>query len=192
MATDRNLRHLVSKRLIASGFRRTGRNHLKLLQPGVWSVVDTGPLENRSDIAPWVGLRLDEVEEAYTRLLGIPNEGHIATVGSNVGYIVSGEYKHWTGEADAEDVLAEIERAQRVLSSYADIERLSEAWKIRGTEAPGYQRHLALVHHMVGNRAETQRWLREAERVDCRVEDALCDEFRRFREKLVAESSSPR
>jgi len=186
MGSEQNLRRLVSERLIAAGYVRTGRNHMKPLVPGVAAIVSTGPLDGRPDIDPWVGLRNDRVEELDTQLSGMRNDAHIATVGSNVGYILGGEFRHWTGDENVEEVLSEIEKAQGVLASFADLARLSDAWKIRGTEGPGYQRRLAVVNYLLGNQPETERWLREAERVECRVQDELCDEFQRFKANLVA------
>lgn len=41
-----------------------------------------------------------------------------------------------------------------------------------------------------GNRSETERWLAEAERLECRVEDGVCEQFRRFKANLLADARS--
>lgn len=164
--------------------------HRKEIEPGIWSIVDTGPLGNRRDIAPWVGIRHDRVEEAFTRFIELPNQPWVPTVAANVGYIVSGTYRSWLGNEDADDVLHEIDAARRILAPFADLAKLSDAWKIRGTEAPGFECHLAVVHYLLGNRPEMDRWLAEAERLECRVEDGVCEQFRRFKANLLADARS--
>lgn len=176
--------------LVDLGYKRDGRTHLRPLQPGVSFIVDTGPLGRRSDISPWVVLRNDQVEEAYSRFIGLPNDPFVGTVGANVGYIVDGTYRSWSGGEDVSSVTRAIDEAQRILAPFADLAKLSVAWKIRGTEAPGFERHLVVVHYLLGNRPEMDRWLGEAERLECRVEDGVCEQFRRFKANLLADARS--
>jgi hypothetical protein len=57
-----NLRKETSRALVDRGYRRDGRIHLLSVDPEFSLWVDTGPLGPRVDIAPFVGLRHEAVE----------------------------------------------------------------------------------------------------------------------------------
>lgn len=122
MGSDMNLRSEVSKSLVAHGFKRAGHMHLRRLDSEFSLWVDTGPIGKRSDIAPFVGLRHDSVETLCGELLGVPDDLVVGTVGANVGYVLSGEYRWWDSPSSASEVVQGILSALERLRPFASLE----------------------------------------------------------------------
>lgn len=186
MAGSTNLRRAVSDALVDAGFVRVERMHLIRLDGAFQFVVDTGPLGKRSGIAPWVGLRHDAARRVVNELLELPPDDYVGTVGAYVGYVLGDDYCEWREMAELHDVLEAIGDARAVLSQYATLDRLADAWKIRGTQGPGYCYSLVVVAALRGEWREARSWLAEAGRLDCKFEDELCEQFRRFERNVRA------
>jgi hypothetical protein len=185
-----NIRREVSRRLVEAGFVRHDAMHRLPLKDGVSFIVDTGPLGGMRDIAPWVGLRHDQVEMKRAEFHARPPDPFGATVGANVGYILKGEYASWFSTADSSEPLLQIDRAKQILGRFVELRRLPEIFDIPGTKSPGYQRRLAIIFHLLGDVEAADEWLSKAEASDCRVDDELCADFRRFRQRLLADRAS--
>ena len=114
----KNLRSQVSELLVEDGFQRHGRMHLLRVDEQVSYWVDTGPLGQRSDIAPHAGIRHDEIEFLRSRFFNQQPDDVRGTVGANIGYIKSGEYCSWEPPYNPSEVLAEIQAALEFLDRF--------------------------------------------------------------------------
>ncbi|HXK58265.1 MAG TPA: hypothetical protein PLP42_00085 [Acidobacteriota bacterium] len=83
--------------------------HLQRFDEAFSFWVDTGPLGTRDDIAPFVGVRNNQIEQIVGELLGLPDDGWTGTAGANVGYILDGKYRYWSSPTRADEVLGAIE-----------------------------------------------------------------------------------
>lgn len=179
-----NLRKAVSKALEDRGFSRDGRQHIQNIKEGVAFWVDTGPLNNRADIAPYVGVRHDLVEELYTRFLGLAQNPFVGTVGANVGYILDLGYKAWHPPAQVPEVLDTIEDALNIFRRFTCLEELPGAWSIKGTQAPGWRFRLVVSWALLGDREKVEEALEVARTKACRYEDKEAVQFRKFEAAL--------
>src|SRR5262249_40890448 len=138
-ASEMNLRKEVSNALVARGFRRDDRVHTLRVDKDFSFLVDTGPLGKKTDIAPFVGIRHDQVQKLESELIGLNNSDSVATVSANVGYVLGQGYRWWSPPSRSAEVIqaidAALERFRRMLS----LEKLLEAWSIEGTTAPGWR-----------------------------------------------------
>lgn len=185
-----NLRRAVSAALVSVGFSRSGRRHLRHHFGDFSLVVDTGPLDGFGDIAPWIGIQHSGIEELAATLFELPFDRYQATVGSNVGYVLSGEYASWTGIEEGRIVLAEIERGLSRLEEYESLERLPDAFAIRGARPFGA---LSVAPTYVYRRdtARVTDCLRQAEAESCVQPGPVCDQYRRFERNALAFLARP-
>jgi hypothetical protein len=179
-----NLRREVSNGLVARGFRRQGRVHSLRVNEQFSLWVDTGPLNRRPDIAPFVGIRHEQVELLCAELLDLPSDEWTGTVGANVGYVLSGEYKWWQPPAQAVEVISAIEESLERLKLFLSLERLPEVWKIRGTNAPGWHYGLITSLSLAGRHADAMSQLDAAKAELCNNDDPVCEQFRGFEKRL--------
>jgi hypothetical protein len=185
MGNDVNLRRTVSNCLVERGFRRVGRTLLRR-ESDDWSFwVDTGPLGKQADIAPFAGIRNDKVEELFARLLGVPHDQHVGTVGANVGYLISGQQMTWREPASSDEVVGAIEEALRRFQPYMRLDVLPRAWDLKGATGPGKLYRLVVVAVLRRDREAALKGLSEARRVYCRAENEVCMQFRGFEESVM-------
>ena len=87
------------------------------------------------------------------------------------------------------EVMSAIEQACKVLDGYADLRKLPEARRIRGSLV---QPHFTLVaiYLLLGDEVSACRWLVEGERMDCQQEGPVCEQFRRFERNALARMSA--
>lgn len=86
-ASNMTLRKEVSNALVVAGYKRSGRMHQIRTDEEFSLWVDTGPLETREDIAPFIGIRHEPTQQLRARLKGHANDPWVGTVGANVGYV---------------------------------------------------------------------------------------------------------
>lgn len=146
--------------------------------------VDTGPLGKRVDIAPYIGIRNDKVELLGAELEGLPQDDTVGTVGANVGYVLGEDYRRWEPPSTPEEVLRTIDRGLDHLKQYLSLDRLPEAWKIRGTNTPGWRYNEIATLFLKGDRQAVLERL-EAARVEyCAYQDEVCEQFRAFEQRV--------
>ena len=179
-----NLRKSVSKALVESGFSREGRQHIRKVGEGVSFWVDTGPINNRPDIAPYVGIRHDLVEELFSRFIGLAQNPFVGTVGANVGYVLDLGYKAWLPPTSAPEVLDAIEDARTILRRYMSLEELPGAWSIDGAQAPGWRFKLIIALALLRDLERLDETLETARAKACRYEDKEAVQFREFEAAL--------
>lgn len=183
--TKKNLRRDVSNALVKRGYVRDGRMHLKRLAGDFSWVVDTGPLERGNDVAPFVGIRHDGLEELLAALLGVPLDRTIASVGDNIGFLLDGEYRSWSNGQKVEDVLSAITLAEERLLPYLRLENLAGVWNLTSrTSDPAWRyREIALLLLRGETRDVSDRL--DAARADfCRYEDEVCEQFKDFERRV--------
>jgi hypothetical protein len=187
MESSKRLRLAVSDALVARGYERRGRALRRRIDDEWWSILDTASMQNIPDIMPWVGLRHEGVERVVPRCLELPFDTYSATVGAMSGYIRGRDRPDRMEEpATVEEVLARIDEAQAVLERYRSLDRLPDAFSIRGTHLPLYHFTLAAIHLLLGDEAGVRKWLAEGERTDCRQAGEVCEQFRRFERNILA------
>ena len=131
-----NLRQEVSKILVGRGFRRKDRMHLLQVDKDFYYWVDTGPLEKRSDIAPFVGIRHDGVETLFAEFLGVPKDDSSGTVGANVGYVLQEGYLSWDPSSEPKEVLNKIDEALERYKPFISLGKLMGAWDVAAIADP--------------------------------------------------------
>ena len=184
-ASEVNLRRAVSDSLVERGFHRSGRTVVQRLGDE-WSFwVDTGPLGKSADITPFVGIRNDRVEELFACLLGVPHDKYVGTVGANVGYLIDGQVITWVEPTPADEVVRAIERALERLRPYLSLDRLPQAWELKGASDPGKLYRLVVIALLRGDRESAMQALENARKVFCKVENAVCDQFRDFEARAL-------
>jgi len=180
-----NLRKDVSKALVARGFHLwEGRSHLIRVDADFSLGVDTGPLGKRSDIAPYVGIRHDGVQQLRADLMGSSANERTGTVGANVGYVLGEEYRRWEPPSTHEEVLRVIDLALGRLRQYLSLDRLPEAWKIRGTNTPGWRYNEIAALLLKGDHQAVLERLEAARAEYCAYEDGVCEQFRAFEQRV--------
>lgn len=194
-----NLRRDVSSALVADGFVRGKRIHIKRIDADWSLLVDTGAIfqgtiGQSKDIAPGVGLRHDRVEQLLQQLCGLPPSADSGTVWANAGYIVDGTYRAWLPPfapgmppVTVEEVVAVIRAALTRLSGYLDLARVPAAWEdIRETQAdPACAYRRVVVQLLLRDPAGVQRELARAEHHYCIRDDEIAADFRAFRDRTL-------
>jgi hypothetical protein len=183
------LRRAVSDALTKRGYTRAGRMHVKRLTADISWVVDTGPLNAGDDIAPFVGIRHDGIEETVASLLDIEVDPVVASVGDNVGYIVSGTHQVWRGRNHVPDVLSAIELAQNRLLPFLSLKTLFLAWNVVSRNVDPAWRYREIAWFLLlGESKAILPALEVARGAFCEYDDEVCDQFkgfeRRVRERL--------
>lgn len=181
----RNLRKAVSDGLVRSGFVRTDRVHVKNVDDEFSLWVDTGPLGNRSDIAPFVGIRHHPTEDLRARLMGSEPHTTSGTVGANVGYVLGQGYQWWEPPVEPEEVLTAINAALDTLRPLLSIDRLSVVWEIEGARRPGWQYSQIALELIRGDREAVNRCLLAAQDDLCKRDDEVCEQFRAFAKRVT-------
>ena len=182
-----NLRRAVSDALVADGFERDDRL-LRLRVDDEWAwIIDTGFLDpDGQDMAPWLGLRHDSVQRVLTECKGRPGSAFVGTAGSNVGYILGGGYRIWAPSASPASVLDGIQSARAVLEKFMTLRTLPGAYEIRGAKSPLWRFRLACIYYLLADEPGLESALAEGARTECRHQDAVCDQFRKFEAAMRA------
>jgi hypothetical protein len=181
-----NLRREVSNALVARGFRREGRMHLLRVDENFSLWVDTGPLGERSDIAPFVGVRHDGVEQQVSELLGLSADDWVGTVGANVGYVLGDEYKSWEPPRELEEVLRTIDSALERLRPLLSLDKLPRAWEIKGAKDPSWRYREIVILLLRGERQSALDRLDAARAEMCQQKDEICEQFQAFAQRVQA------
>lgn len=202
MATELNLRREVTDALVAEGFKRGKRVHLKRVDDDWNLLVDTGDVGKRQGITPWVGIQSRTVERLLQELLDLPAYAFSGTVAANVGYIVDGAFRQWMPpivpgmpEVSVDEVLDLIRAGLDRLSGYCRLDRLPAAWEAmpQTQSDPSCAYRRVLVQLLLGDAGGVERELGRAEAEYCRRDDEICATFRRFRESVLArQAGQPR
>lgn len=179
-----NLRREVSKELMKRGFRRDGRTHLRRVDEEFSVGVDTGPLEKRADIAPFVGIRHDGVETLLAELADIPADDWVFSVGANVGYVLGGEYLAWEPPSQVREVVEVIDSALGHLHSFLSLECLPKAWSIKGAKDPMWRYREMILLLLRGEKLAIGEKFLDARRELCKREDEICEQYRGFERRL--------
>ena len=153
-------------------------------------VVDTGPLDRGPDISPYIGVRHERADKVFSECIELFDSGFSATGGSNLGYVLGHGFRTWHEPATPEALVAEIEKGQEVLAQFLSLARMPEIYNIRGAKEPGYHFKLAAIYFVLDDYARVREWLAEGERTDCRVQDSVCEQFRRFKRNLERRMTS--
>lgn len=180
-----DLRRDVSEALIAAGFRRVDRVHTISLPDGFALWVDTGPIGSRPDVAPFVGIRHQGVEELRAALLNtnvVPSAG---TVGANVGYVLGIGYRSWEPPSETHEVLPVINAALEKLRGFATLDGLVNAWDLEGAKRPGWQYSRIAAELLNQNWPAARRDLDIARLELCRHKDEVCDQFNSFAGRVL-------
>jgi hypothetical protein len=189
-ANDMNVRRLVSAALVERGYVRDDRMHLLRVDTERSWVVDTGPLGGkRTDIAPFVGIRVESLEKMTAELLQVPAGESNASVGANVGYVLGLGYKTYIPPTAVAHVISAIDAAQERLKPYFSLAELPEIWKMTGVYDPGWQYRDITIKLLTGRYAVVPHSLEEARKEFCQFDDEVCEQFRGFernvRKRLV-------
>lgn len=180
----KNLRRQVSDTLVERGYSRDGRMHLLRLTDELSWVVDTGPLGKEGDISPFVGIRHDALEQLVFRLLDLPLDPSVASVGANVGYIVDDAFQTWSPHSKVSDVLAVIALAQEKLMPYLSLEKLPGVWALTRLRDPGMRYRQIAILLLLQDYLSIPETLETARSEFCRFEDAMCEQFRGFERRV--------
>ena len=179
-----NLRKEVSAELVRRGFRRNGRTHLLRVSGDFSLGVDTGPIGTRTDIAPLVGIRNDLIEGLLGKCLDVPADEWVFTVAANVGYVLGDRHLAWQPPAEPQEVVEKISAALDELRKYLSLQRLTEAWKLRGTQDPSWRYRNVIVFGLRNQRGQALALLDEVRDERCQAEDPGCEEFRGFEKRF--------
>lgn len=180
MPKPQGLRKRVSAALVAQGFKRHGRMHLMRVDDDFSFWVDTGTLGFNQDIAPFLGVRCDLLENTLQDLLGTPRDPLNGSFGGNVGYVLDGKYRSWHAPISEPEVLEAIERGLARYRPFLSIDRLLDAEAVAGIKDPGRAYRIVVVHLLQGNLPAARIALEEAEREYCEQDDEICQQFREF------------
>jgi hypothetical protein len=181
-----SLRKQVSKALVARGFRRDGRRHLKRLDDEFSFAVDTGLLNDKPDIAPLVGIRSDSVERRLMQYLELPADEWIATVGANVGYVLGQGYRVWMPPSTADEVLASIDQGLERLRPFLSLEKMPEVWDLTGIRDPAWRYREMVMLLLRGVRDAIPARLEAAREDFCKFQDEVCEQFEQFARNIRA------
>lgn len=185
MIKSRNLRREVSTELVRRGYRRTDRMHMLPVLPDWKFWVDTGPLGKRADICPYVGVRYDSLEAAVSELLSLPLDETVGTLGANIGYVLTGNYRQWSEDSTSEEVLCAVDSAFALLRPLMDPHKLSEGWKMEAARDPLWRyREIALLV-LQKDAVHAKARLELARTEYCRRDDSLAAQFRAFEERVL-------
>lgn len=149
-------------------------------------ILDIGRHEQRGEVSPWLGLRHEGAQAMLADLIEMPLKDNQATAGTNLGYILGGEFRIWHVSTEPGDLLAKIQEGEEVLGQYRSLERLPEVFEIRGAKSPLYYRPLICVYLLLGDEAHVREWLAEGERLDCRHDNSISERFHRFEANVEA------
>jgi hypothetical protein len=174
----------VSNALVDQGYERAGAQLRCRIDDEFSWIVNTGPQGRGSEIALWLGLRHNRTQSLFSELIELHDSGFVATAGSNLGYLLGGEFRVWREPTLPQTLLASIEQGRLALEPYLSLESLPGIFEIKGSRSPGYHFKLASIYLLLGDYPRARDWLDEGERTDCRVQDALCEQFHRFRRNL--------
>ena len=183
--TRKNLRREVSNALMKRGYVRDGRMHLKRLARDVSWVVDTAPLDGGGDIAPFIGIRHDGLEELVADLLGLPLDATVASVGDNAGFLLNGEYRSWKSGQKVEDVTSAIALAEERLLPYLSLKNIFGVWNLTSRNADPAWRYREIARLILLGEVDGIDDRLDAARADfCRYEDQVCEQFRDFERRV--------
>lgn len=179
-----NLRSEVSRALIASGFTRTDRMHMRRVTLD-WSFwVDTGPIGRRCDIAPRVGIRHDGIERKFAELMNVPADNMVGTIGTNIGYIRGQGYQTWEPPSEPNEVMAAITEALELFRPFLDLQKVHELWKIEGTQDPLWRYREIILFYIRGEECVLLDKLQQARTIFCARNDAVCEQYLEFTGRL--------
>jgi len=181
MADKFNLRRAVSDELVKSGFDRIERVLMLPVNNDFSLWVDTGPLGSRADIAPFIGIRHEGVENLRARLLGTTSLSTAGTVGANVGYVLGVGYRSWEAPSSASEVVTMINTGLDRLRGYTSLKKLVAAWELEGSKRPGWQFSRIATQLASGDIEGAKRSLDAAALELCRYQDEVCAEFQDFK-----------
>jgi hypothetical protein len=150
------LRREVGARLRERGYHDSGNGSFGLRLDADFSyVIDVGPLNQRTDVHPSVGLRCKLVEDAMSSLRDLPEGPYAATIGANAGYVLDGQYRYFNPPASAAEVLEVMDGALGVLDQYRSLEAiprgLDEVPAVSANPSTGYRRVVA--YYLLGDMA---------------------------------------
>jgi hypothetical protein len=142
-------------------------------------VVEVGPLNGFGDVAPFVGLRHDAIEDLKSDLMELPRDALSATVGGNVGIVLGSTYQSWPSSSPLEPVVDAVDRGVAIMETYARPDRLSAALEAFPLRVLEYSIRVP-VYLYLGDRVQAERWLALSEPNECRAPGPMCEQFRRF------------
>jgi len=174
-----NLRREVSDALVARGFRRDDRAHLLRVDDEFSLAVDTGPLNKKPDIAPFVGIRSESVEKLLAKLMELPEDEWIGSLGGNVGYVLNQEYRWWGPPSPASDVLAAIDAALDKLRPFLSLDKLAAAWAFTSKD-PAWRYREIVILLLRGLHDAIPEHLEAARAEFCQHQDEVCEQFEQF------------
>lgn len=180
------LRQEVSNELKSRGFRRKGRMHLLPIDKQFSYWVDIGPIETQSDIAPFVGIRHDQVEKLFGEFLGVPKDNWVGTIGANVGYVLGEGYRWWKPPSKAEEVIDKILLAFERYKPFLSLERIIDAWEVAGIDDPDRSYREIVILIMQGHYEDALKKLEAARNMFCKQENEICDQFKGFERRSLA------
>jgi hypothetical protein len=170
----------VSDALVARGFRRSGRTHIRSIDPAFSEIVDTGPLSGTyGDIAPWVGLQHLPTERLKAQLMALPFDAYMGTVGGNAGVVLGGRYRTWPSDEDPRIPLQAIDLALERVRDFAKLEALMAALTLPGLPRPTVFNIVPILMQL-GDRPGVEEALAAGKSLECRRPGPVCDQFQRF------------
>jgi hypothetical protein len=183
------LRRELAKLFVAAGWKKVN-DVLRRDESPEWSmVVGLGALNKREDVSAALGIRSESVQQLHTELRGLENPPNVATVGADSGYVTGGSYKIWAAPQDAvEDIYDSILQGLESLRPFMSLERVSEAYAaIPATEAdPSAHYRMVVIELLRGRPEAVAEMMLRAEKIYCRRDDEICEDFRAFQEKTRA------
>ena len=88
--------------------------------------------------------------------------------------------------APPETVVQTLAVARGILERYRSLSALPSAWDIKGSKWPTWHFRLAACRFLLGDEDGFEMALGAGAREDCRVEDAVCEQFKRFETAIRA------
>jgi hypothetical protein len=141
-------------------------------------------LEKRSDIAPFVGLRHDGVQELVSELMGFPKDEWVGTVGANVGYVLGEGYRWWEPPSEPYEVLQAIDSALDRLRLFLSLDALPVAFTITGAKSPSWRYNEIAILLFQGNRKAVLERIEDARAAFCQQRDEVCEQFEAFAQRV--------
>jgi hypothetical protein len=180
-----NLRHEVSKALVKQGFHRNGRMHQLRLDKEFSFWVDTGPLEKRADISPFVGVRHNEVERLTAEFLGVPKDDWVGTIGANLGYVLHKGYLSFEPSVKPQEVVNTIQDALDQYKPFLELEKLIDAWHVASIKDPNWPYREIVILILTGEFETALMRIEAARDKFCKEEDEICEQFKGFEQRAL-------
>ena len=113
------------------------------------------------------------------------------TVAANVGYVLGTSYLAWQPPTTITEVITNIDAALDRLRPLLSLDRLAEAWDLKGTRDPSwrYREVLLLILRRESDKAMDR--LADAKKEFCQSENPICERFRRFEYRLFESLKLP-